>query len=160
MNNNELYHYGIPGMRWGVRKSQKRMSSDAEEVRSLKKKKVKEMSNDEIRKVHTRQKLEKQHKELNPGAIAKGLIIAGAVAAALTTINNLYRNSRETIKNGKEIADQYKTSKLKKKHAAQIKAFGKDAVIKRSDLKVSKIRQNFKWPKVKKGQTLVGTRRK
>ena len=159
MNNNELYHYGIPGMRWGVRKSAKRMSSDAEEAHRLKKKKVNEMSNDEIQKLNRRQELENQHKKLNPGKIAKGLLIAGAVAAALATVNNLYRNSRESIKNGKEIANQYKTTKVKTKHAAQIKAFGKDAVVKRSDLKVSKIRQDYKWPTTKPGKSFTGTRR-
>ena len=140
MNNNELYHYGVPGMRWGVRKSTKRMSSDAAEASRLKKKKVSEMSNDEIQKLNRRSELEQQHKRLNPSKIAKGLLIAGAIATALGTINKLYKTGQESAKLGKEISTKYKNTKMKKeRHGKYLQALGKDAVIKRKDLKVSKV---------------------
>ena len=115
MNNDELYHYGVLGMRWGVRKkSSGRRSADAEEASNLKRKRVDEMSNDELGKLNRRQQLEQQHKQLNPGKIAKGILIAGAVAAALGTINNLYRTSKESAKIGREVTQKYKTFSAKK----------------------------------------------
>lgn len=148
MNNNELYHYGVPGMRWGVRKKTRNMSADAKEAQTLKKKKTYEMSNDELGKLNKRQQLEQQHKQLNPGKIAKGLLIAGAIAAALGTINKLYKSSKESAKIGKEVAGQYKATKLKKKHAAQIRNAGASVVHKYKDLKVS---TKFTKPRTIKG---------
>lgn len=80
MDNNELYHYGILGMRWGVRRSRKSSGSskgsqkksktdgwseDAKTVYALKKKKVSQMSNAELRKLNERALLEKQYRDLN-----------------------------------------------------------------------------------------------
>ena len=115
--NNELYHYGIPGMRWGVRKTSKRRndSKDAADARQLKKKKVNEMSNDDLQKLNKRQELEKKHKELNPSKIAKGIAIVGAVALAIGTLNNLYTNSKNAMKNGKEVTEKYKDYKKVKR---------------------------------------------
>lgn len=138
MNSDELYHYGVKGMRWGVRKKPTNWSSDAKEAESIKKKKLNEMSNDELNKLNRRQQLEQQHKQLNPSNIAKGILIAGAVAAALGTITKLYKNSKETAKVGKEISDKYKATQLKKKHAAMIRDLGEQAVLKRKNMKVSK----------------------
>ncbi len=140
MNNNELYHYGVPGMRWGVRKSQKRMSSDASEASRLKKKKASEMSNDEIQKLNRRIELEKQHKKLNPGAIAKGILVAGAIVTALGAINKAYRVGQESTKIGKEVTAKYKNAKIKQQNKIKIQqALGRGAVLKRKDLKVSKV---------------------
>lgn len=78
-----LEHYGIKGMRWGVRKKRSRSAESAEAAR-IKKKKVFEMSNEELKKVNARLDLEKKYSTLNPstGAKAKKLIggMAGSVA--------------------------------------------------------------------------------
>ena len=66
--NNELYHYGVPGMRWGKRKRyipKKGDSEDYAESRIIKEKKVRQMSNSELAKVNKRLGLETQYKELN-----------------------------------------------------------------------------------------------
>lgn len=57
-NNNELYHYGILGMKWGRRKA--------------KKKTVKDMSDDEIKQAISRLELERRYKDLNPQQVSKG----------------------------------------------------------------------------------------
>ena len=84
-NADELYHYGVLGMRWGKRKT--RMSQDAKEAKSIKKKKVSEMSNAELRKLNERQNLESQHRNLssqrNLGkkAVQSFIGVAGTIVA-------------------------------------------------------------------------------
>lgn len=64
-----LKHWGILGMHWGVRKARSSgpdtSSSDHKVARDLRKKKISELSNDEIRKITSRLQLEKQLKDLN-----------------------------------------------------------------------------------------------
>lgn len=63
MNNYELYHYGVLGMKWGVRRKRS-MSDDAKKTASIKKKKIHEMSNNELREANNRLQLESQYKQL------------------------------------------------------------------------------------------------
>ena len=62
-SNSELYHHGVKGMKWGVRKKQPRvMSDDAARTASIRKKKIHEMSNVELREANNRLQLEAQYK--------------------------------------------------------------------------------------------------
>ena len=86
---NELYHFGIKGMRWGVRRYQnpdgsltnagkkrlKKGQTSNEETDSLNKSKtktVKDMSDDELRQAINRLQLEQQYKKLSPKNVSKG----------------------------------------------------------------------------------------
>ena len=82
MYENELMHHGVLGMRWGVRKDRSlggsyqrshksRMSEDAREAKQIKKKKVSQMSNAELKKLNTRQELERKYSQMNPSVIQK-----------------------------------------------------------------------------------------
>lgn len=113
-NTNELQHHGIPGQKWGVRRYQNRdgsltragkkrqqMSQDAREAKALKKKKVREMSNADLRKLNERQNLERTHKQLNPNAVAKGAKVVAVTAAGLGTIVSIKKNGGKVIEMGK-----------------------------------------------------------
>ena len=108
---NELYHYGVPGMKWGKRKSKiekissrskkRGWSDDATETAKIKTKKLNQMSNNELRKINDRKQLERNYKQLNPNVVKKGLAFVGATAAAMGTITLLQKNSAALMKIGK-----------------------------------------------------------
>ena len=85
--NHELYHYGVLGMKWGVRRNRKSVSSSSSntkpkgkrvpsedylQAQKIKKKKLYEMSNKEIETVTRRMQLEQNYKNLNRQQISKG----------------------------------------------------------------------------------------
>lgn len=81
-----LAHYGVLGMKWGKRKTggssptirdrlaerKARQSEDYTTAKAIKKKKLSEMSNDEVKQLVTRMQLEKQFKDLNPSVVNMG----------------------------------------------------------------------------------------
>lgn len=115
-NYNELYHWGVKGMKWGIRRYQNKdgtltakgkkhysMSDDAKTASDLKKKKVSEMSNAELRKLNERTRLEQEYSKLNPGAIRKGWKFVAASAGIMGTALAVYNNSNQIAKIGKEV---------------------------------------------------------
>ena len=99
---NELYHHGVKGMKWGVRKTPVRSSSgntrkQKSNTMSLFKKKkttrnasvakssqaqtksVKDMSDDELERKIERARLEQKYLELNPETVSRGRRIAKSV---------------------------------------------------------------------------------
>lgn len=106
-NNNELYHWGIKGQKWGVRRFQNKdgsltpagrkrqkqnISDDAKEAYSLKKKKVSELSNAELRRLNERQGLERTYKQNNKSKIAIGLAATGTAITILGRIGSIEDN--------------------------------------------------------------------
>lgn len=78
---NELYHFGVKGMKWGVRKDRKRSisskrsrsdSKDYTESRDLLKKSQNKLSNAELRKINERLNLEQQYSNLTTSQKRKG----------------------------------------------------------------------------------------
>ena len=92
---NELYHHGVKGMKWGVRKTPVRSSGGTTRKQKsntlslFKKKKtarkvssansspsqtksIKDMSDDELRKKIERVRLEQQYQELDPKTVSRG----------------------------------------------------------------------------------------
>ena len=118
MNNQELYHYGVLGMRWGVRRTPEQLarsrksktdgwSEDAKTAHELKKKSVGQMSNAELRKLTERQQLEINYSRLNPGHIKRGMMAIGGVAAGLGTVAGLVTNGSKIIRMGKKVAGKF-----------------------------------------------------
>lgn len=98
----ELMHYGVPGMRWGVRRAQRRdarierkgarkgWSTDTIDVSKIRAKKVKQMSNAELKKLNERNQLEITNRELKAKqhrgrrAVQSYIKVAGTIAAVAT----------------------------------------------------------------------------
>ena len=96
-----LAHYGIKGMKWGIRRYQnkdgsltpqgrKRYSQDYADTAELRKKSAEQLSDDQIRKLNKRINLESEYKRLNPQGLAKYKEIAGEIISVAGTIGGLY----------------------------------------------------------------------
>lgn len=86
MEEQALVHYGILGMKWGVRRSKAELarargkktsysgddSDDKKQTTAKRSKSISEMSDDELRKTVQRLQLEKQYRDLNPKQVSAG----------------------------------------------------------------------------------------
>lgn len=86
MEEQALVHYGILGMKWGVRRSKAELarargkktsdsgddSDDKKQTTAKRSKSISEMSDDELRKTVQRLQLERQYRDLNPKQVSAG----------------------------------------------------------------------------------------
>lgn len=102
---NELYHYGVLGMKWGVRRSKSGSSSPGKRPKKSKsvidpsykkahsKKKVKYMSDNELREINKRLNMEKNYSDLTrtksrgKAAVDTFVSTAGTIAAVMGAYN-------------------------------------------------------------------------
>lgn len=106
---NELYHFGVKGMKWGVRKDHKRSvsskhsrsdSKDYTESRDLLKKSPNKLSNAELRKINERLNLEQQYSNLTTIQKQKGQSFVKRVKNQMsnTAVNEVSRDLYDTGK--------------------------------------------------------------
>ena len=98
MDNNELYHYGVLGMKWGVRRSPsqlghkiriKRKKKPSEPIhedykKAHSKKSVSSMSDAELRNRNNRLQMERQYAQLTQKKSKGKKIVSGIIATAGT----------------------------------------------------------------------------
>lgn len=96
-----IAHYGVPGMKWGKRKSATSVSStgkrsktrsrsnDAERAARIKKKPMSQRSNKELKTLNERQQLQKTSAQLNPSKLSQGKKKADAILAGVGTATAL-----------------------------------------------------------------------
>ena len=94
---NELYHYGVLGMRWGVRKSKSgssgfgkrskrsKLTVDPSYKKAHAKKKLKYMSDNDLREINNRLNAERQYKDLTRTK-SKGKAAVDAFVSTAKTI--------------------------------------------------------------------------
>lgn len=83
-----LKHYGVKGMRWGVRRDQssaaaRNRSEDHIRSRQLKRKPVHALSNSELKFLNERLNLEQNAARLNPNKVKKGRDTAKEIVATV-----------------------------------------------------------------------------
>ena len=105
MDRNYLAHYGVLGMKWGVRRKSRTPSADSAKVKAIRKKKVNEMSNQELRDANNRLQLERQYRDLtkkqNVGKKAVKAFIG--TAGTITAVTAAYATYKKT---GNQILDK------------------------------------------------------
>ena len=73
MNNNELYHYGIKGMKWGIRRTPAQLGHrPAKTTTSQRKSEMKKMSDTELRNRINRIQMERQYMQLTAPEVSAG----------------------------------------------------------------------------------------
>lgn len=125
MNSNELCHYGILGMKWGVRRTPAQLarargktsfSSSNNDTDNTKaktssntstKKKLSEMSDDELSKAVRRLQMEQQYRNLNPEKVSTGkkfvdtltkqVIVPSAVEASKNVLRPLIESGMNSL---------------------------------------------------------------
>ncbi len=114
MDNNYLIHYGVLGMKWGVRRTPeqlaraRRRSMTDESHKDYKKahtpKSIKSMSDAELRNRLNRLQMERQYSQLSESNVSKGkeyaqkVFKAGTTVAAVTTTALTIYNNADKIK--------------------------------------------------------------
>ena len=92
----ELKHYGVPGMKWGVRKA----ANQASVTTSAKRKTYKSMSDDELKKTNNRMKAEKEYRNL------KGLKTKNErINDDLNNTYNLAKNTSDMYRSASNVAN-------------------------------------------------------
>lgn len=125
MNINDLKHVGIPGMKWGRRKSTgtkpagellknkvTKNSDDVKKVGELRKKQIDEMSNEELSRVIKRMELQKRYKELNPSNVDKGKKAAKDIMSTINTVKGTTDSIIQLASIGSKLYTKIKASQV------------------------------------------------
>lgn len=119
MEGNELAHYGIKGMKWGVRRTEAQLarargnttSKKSESAvkkkssTSISNKKISEMSDEELNRIVNRLQLEKRYRDLNPEKVSAGKKFVNTVMNQVVV--------PAATEAGKQILKEYITSAAK-----------------------------------------------
>lgn len=88
-----IAHYGVKGMKWGVRRKRS-ASADAQRHGANKKKKLEELSDSELQSLVTRLNMEQNARRLNPNKVAAGHNAVKAALAVGITANSVIAFSK------------------------------------------------------------------
>ena len=115
----EIWHHGIRGMKWGVRRTPaqlghetggKRDTVDDDYKKAHDSKSVKKMSDSELRARLNRLNMEQQYSKLNPSRVKRGLKIASSAGQTIVTVAAITTNLINLRKNMKTILGWFQKS--------------------------------------------------
>lgn len=105
-----IAHYGVRGMKWGVRRKRS-ASSDAQRHGANKKKALEELSDDELRNLVNRLNMEQNARRLNPSKVNAGHNAIKAALAVGATANAVAAFASSPA--GKKMAKAFKAAAFK-----------------------------------------------
>lgn len=96
MGHSELMHFGVKGMKWGVRKSR---IKNSKKWSSSKQAKIDGMSDDQLRRINNRIRLEKEYRQLTQTRMERYRNKAGKAAeeAAFNTLQNVLQKGIKKV---------------------------------------------------------------
>lgn len=113
MNTNELRHYGVLGMKWGVRRTPDQLaraakkrgdwSDEAKDLKEIRSKKIKSLSNAELKRANERLNLEKNYRDLTPQSVRTGMSYLTGTATLAAGVLAIYKNYGALVKIGKKV---------------------------------------------------------
>jgi len=107
VNPNTLQHYGILGMKWGVRRERgpdgrvgtkkSQGSGDYQKSRAQLRRGSKNLSTAELKSLTNRLQLERQYSDLNPSDYKRGMDVVKTITAAGSTAASFYALSKTPL---------------------------------------------------------------
>lgn len=113
-----LEHYGVKGMKWGVRRTKKSGGSGKKSAKSRLKDEVEDISDEELKRAVSRMQLEKQYIELTRGTKSGG---SGTKFANEIVKNAGKQEATKLVQKGMSVATGAALAAIMKKQAAKKK---------------------------------------
>ena len=120
LHSEDIYHAGVKGMKWGVRRRESgggsskpayKQSGDSKAAAKLRNRPVGSMSNKQLKTLNERKRLEMEYSRMNPGKLERGHNVIKGVLAVAGTAGAIYGLAKspmmqDVIKLGKGVMNR------------------------------------------------------
>lgn len=99
MSEDNLEHYGVPGMKWGRRRSKRMANNDAKILGERKGRRISDISDADLNKVVNRLRLERNYSQLaTPKRLSFGKSLFKKTMSAMDKSSNIIETTSNTSK--------------------------------------------------------------